>query len=176
MRSRSNTLRCFLASRSVATPEAKGLALRAAADRYNRAHRLALSPDESFVTIVGVVIGPVLWAVWLFRLSRVQMLRRRPVGVNAIGLALAACAGLLFAVLKTSASFDVVDAPVYLFMYVVLGLAWLRAVELIFAFLGLSIRDDVVERSNRAAVPAVVGGMIAVTLCYAGGNIGDGPG
>jgi hypothetical protein len=135
-----------------------------------------LSPDESIVTIAGVVIGPVLWAVWLFRLSRVQTLRRRPVGVNAIGLALVACAGLLFTVLKTSASFDVVDAPVYLFMYGVVGLAWLRVVELIFAFLGLSIRDDVVERSNRAAVPAVVGGMVAVTLCYSGGNIGDGPG
>jgi hypothetical protein len=135
-----------------------------------------LSPDETIVTIAGVVIGPVLWAVWLFRLSRVQTLRRRPVGVNAIGLALVACTGLLFAVLKTSASFDVVDAPVYLFMYVVVGLAWLRVVELIFAFLGLSVRDDVVERSNRAAMPAVVGGMIAVTLCYAGGNIGDGPG
>ena len=135
-----------------------------------------MSPDESIVTIASVVIGPVLWAVWLFRLSRVQTLRHRPAGVNAIGLALVACAGILFAVLKTSASFDVVDAPVYLFMYVVVGLAWLRVFALVFAFLGLSIRDDVVERSNRAAVPAVVGGMIAVTLCYAGGNIGDGPG
>ena len=135
-----------------------------------------MSPDESIVTIASVVIGPVLWAVWLIRLSRVHTMRRRPAGVNAIGVALVACAGLMFAVLKTSASFDVVDAPVYLFMYVVVGLAWLRVVAEIFAFLGLGIRDDVVERRNRAAVPAVVGGMIAVTLCYAGGNIGDGPG
>ena len=37
-------------------------------------------------------------------------------------------------------------------------------------------RDDVVERRNQAALTATIGGLIAVTLCYAGGNVGNGPG
>jgi uncharacterized membrane protein YjfL (UPF0719 family) len=61
-------------------------------------------------------------------------------------------------------------------MYVVLGLAWLRAAEVTFAYLGLSPRDDLVERGNKAAIAAVVGALVGVTFCYAGGNIGDGPG
>ena len=44
------------------------------------------------------------------------------------------------------------------------------------ALCDLSARDDVVERSNRAAIPAIAGGLLAITLCFAGGNIGDGPG
>jgi hypothetical protein len=44
------------------------------------------------------------------------------------------------------------------------------------AYAGISVRDDVIERRNRAALPATVGGLVGVTLCYAGGNIGNGPG
>jgi uncharacterized membrane protein YjfL (UPF0719 family) len=61
-------------------------------------------------------------------------------------------------------------------MYIVLGLAWLRAAAFTFPYLGLSPRDDVVERGNRAAMAALVGALLGVTLCYAGGNVGDGPG
>ena len=137
---------------------------------------LSMSPDEAFVTFAAVFAGPVLWALWVFQMRRVQTLQRGRSGVGIVALTLVACAVVVFAVLKTGASFDVVDDPKYLFMYVVVGLAWVRLVEMAFPFLGLSPRDDVVERTNRAAVLAVVGALIAVTLCYAGGNIGNGPG
>jgi hypothetical protein len=61
-------------------------------------------------------------------------------------------------------------------MYVVLGLAWLRIAERAFAFAGLSGRDDAIERGNQAALPAWVGALVGVTFCYAGGNVGNGPG
>ena len=109
-------------------------------------------------------------------MSRLLTVQRRRVGASPIAIALAACVVLVFGILKTGASYDVVDAPRYLFMYVVLGLAWSRVSEMAFAYVGLSARDDVIERGNSAAVPAVTGGLVAVTLCYAGGNIGDGPG
>ena len=134
-----------------------------------------MSADEVLVTAAAVFVGPLLWALWLFQMSRLPMLRRRS-GIGVIAAALVACTILIFIVLKTSASYDVVESPAYLFMYVVLGLAWARLAEPTFRFAGLSARDDVVERGNRAAVPAVVGALLAVTLCYAGGNVGDGPG
>lgn len=134
-----------------------------------------MSPDELLVTMAAVFVGPILWTAWLLRMSRLRTFQGR-VGVAPIAIALVACVAVVFGILKTGASYDVVDAPQYLFMYVVLGLAWARVSELAFAYVGLSARDDIIERSNSAAVPAVIGGLVAVTLCYAGGNIGDGPG
>jgi hypothetical protein len=135
-----------------------------------------VSEDETFVTIVSVGLGPALWAIWLFKLWRLRLRTGGRTGLTAVSVTLAACALLIFVVLQTLASFDVVNAPPYLFMYVVLGLAWLRATITAFPFLGLSVRDDVVERDNLAATLAGAGALVAATLCYAGGNIGDGPG
>jgi hypothetical protein len=135
-----------------------------------------MSGDEVFVTIAAAVVGPALWIQWLVRMSRVSPLARRTAGVGIIAGSIVACAAFIFGVLKTGASVDVVDSPVYLFMYVVLGLAWLRVAAMAFALAGLSARDDVVERRNAAAVPAIVGALAGVTFCYAGGNVGDGPG
>jgi uncharacterized membrane protein YjfL (UPF0719 family) len=136
-----------------------------------------MSADEVFVTVAAMIVGPLLWAVWFFQIFRLQRVPgRRRSGAGIIGLALAASIAAILFVLTTSASFDVVDAPIYQFMYVVLGLAWLRVSGAVFTFLGVSLRDDVVERGNRAAAIAVAGALLGVAFCYAGGNIGDGPG
>src|SRR4029453_10538043 len=71
---------------------------------------------------------------------------------------------------------DVRDDPTYLFMYVLLGAAWVGVWIRLLAMTGVSKRDDVVERSNSSAALAVAGATLGITLCYAGGNIGDGPG
>ncbi len=117
-----------------------------------------------------------MWVVWLSQMAQLETGRRRARGVVVMIGALIACAMLIFIALKAGASPDVVDAPQYLFMYVVVGLAWVRGAQLVFPYLGLSPRDDVFERRNGAALLALIGGMIGVTLCYAGGNIGRGPG
>jgi uncharacterized membrane protein YjfL (UPF0719 family) len=135
-----------------------------------------MSADELIVTAAAVILGPILWGVWLFRMSRVRAPRRGGAGPAAIAAALVGCAALLYVVLRTAASYDVVDAPRYQLMYVVVGLAWVRVAEMMFPYLGLSPRDDVVERSNKAAMLANIGALFAVTLCYAGANIGNGPG
>jgi uncharacterized membrane protein YjfL (UPF0719 family) len=46
----------------------------------------------------------------------------------------------------------------------------------IFPLLGVSARDDVVERRNTAASYAVGGALLGVTMCFAGANVGSGPG
>jgi|SRR6185437_4747118 len=45
----------------------------------------------------------------------------------------------------------------------------------LFAWFGLSFRDDAVERKNTAALIALSGAIIAAALLYAGGSIGEGP-
>ena len=135
-----------------------------------------MSEDEILVTLVALVVGPVWWTVSLIRLARIAPLRPGALAVQALTVTISLCGVAILLVLKTLASFDVVDAGEYQFMYGVLGLAWLRIGERFFAFAGLSLRDDLVERRNRAAIPAMAGAFAGLTCCYAGGNIGDGPG
>lgn len=135
-----------------------------------------MSPDGVLVTGIAFILGPMLWVVWLWRMANVVTFPGRPGGVAAVGSAVLGCSLLIFIILKTGASSDVVDAPEYLFMYLMVGLAWMKIAEALFRYVGLNARDDVFERGNRAAVLALIGAMIGVTLCYGGGNVGDGPG
>jgi uncharacterized membrane protein YjfL (UPF0719 family) len=135
-----------------------------------------MSADEWIVTIAAIVLGPGLWAIWLFQVMRFRPLDRRRGPISLVLSTLIACAAVIFCVLTTRASDDVVNAPLYQFMYLVLGLAWLRGSQTFFPYLGLSPRDDVVERGNHAAAIVHSGALVAVALCYAGGNVGNGPG
>lgn len=56
-----------------------------------------------------------------------------------------------------------------------LGLGWLLVFSRLFSWLGLSIADDVIERRNPAALPALCGASLAVAMLYVGGSLGEGP-
>jgi len=86
------------------------------------------------------------------------------------------CVGILFLILRFLASQDVRNDILYLIFYLVMGTAWLGMAVEAFLFCGLSVHDDVIEKQNIAAFCGISGALIGVTLCFAGGNIGDGPG
>jgi len=61
--------------------------------------------------------------------------------------------------------------------YVVMGYAWIYACLIIMSLcFDLSWIDDGLNCGNHAAAAAISGGVIGVTIIYAGANIGDGPG
>jgi hypothetical protein len=101
---------------------------------------------------------------------------RRGSGHRLLQLMPFAAGALLWVVLRNASSFDVRDDWRYLAFYLVLGAAWVGLWIRWLAVTGISTRDDVVERANVSAAIAISGAMLAITLCYAGGNIGDGPG
>lgn len=79
--------------------------------------------------------------------------------------------------LRVLASFDVVGDFIYIIFYIVMGYAWVYlGLVLVFYFLDLSWRDDVVHLGNKAALPVLASCYMALTLIYSGANIGDGPG
>ena len=135
-----------------------------------------MSGDEVFVTVFAIVLGPIGWAWWLFRANAVDGLRRGRPPVAMLGGAVGVAGLLVFAVLRLWAADDVREAPPYLFMYFVLGLAWMRLAAIFFPLAGLNPRDDLIERRNAAAYPSWIGAIVGVALCYAGANIGNGPG
>ncbi len=135
-----------------------------------------MSNDEFIVLLASLAFGPAAWTVLFVRLARVQRFGGRDAHLLILAGAIAACPLVLTVILLRYAASDVRHAPQYLLMYLLLGLAWLRASEFCLAYAGLSLRDDAIERRNLAALPAVSGALAGVTLCYAGGNIGNGPG
>lgn len=82
----------------------------------------------------------------------------------------------LFLVLRCYAASDVRDDMGEVIFYTVLGLFWVFTSDFVSRFLGISMALDAIERRNPAALWAATGSTAAVTFCYAGANIGEGPG
>jgi len=79
--------------------------------------------------------------------------------------------------LNNFASFDVVDDMVYIVFYVVIGFAWIyMGLTAISIFFDISWIDDALNLNNNAAIIAIAGGFLGITIIYSGSNIGDGPG
>jgi uncharacterized membrane protein YjfL (UPF0719 family) len=135
-----------------------------------------MSGDEVFVLVASAIVALVSWGAWYIAPARVQRVGRRPLAWRLLRLTPLVAAALLWVVLRSAASFDVRDDPRYLTFYLLLGAAWVGVCIRWLAVTGISTRDDVVERANGSAALAVTGALIGITLAFAGGNIGDGPG
>jgi hypothetical protein len=66
------------------------------------------------------------------------------------------------------------DAGEVLFL-TLLGVVWLVVSRKLFFWLGLSVRDDAVERRNPSALIGLCGATISVAIVFAAGNLGEGP-
>jgi len=86
------------------------------------------------------------------------------------------CLTLLYLVLRRWSADDVRNSETYLTLYMLAGAAWVGLGAHLFKFLGISPRDDAVERQNLAAAFATAGALAGITFCFAGANIGNGPG
>lgn len=149
-----------------------------------------MSGDEVVVLLISGMLSAVAWGMWFTAVARVGRPRGSPregqparAPLAGSPLARASVAGaplvaalLLLAVLRTVAAHDVRDSTLYTTFYMVLGAAWVAVGAWLLPAVGLSARDDALERGNPAAAYAIGGAIVAVALCYAGGNIGDGPG
>ena len=135
-----------------------------------------MSGDEVATLILSAIVALVSWAAFYIGPTFVIHVGRRPAGSRLMRLAPILAAALLWVVLRNASSLDVRDDPRYLTFYLVLGAAWVGVWIRCLAITGISMRDDVVERSNGSASIAITGAMLGITLCYAGGNIGNGPG
>ena len=136
-----------------------------------------MSPDEIFALIGSLVISLFTWGLWLWLKIQLKRFAATSSLENIqLGIALMLSAGLLFALLANFASHDVRDSVIYMFFYMVMGAAIVGLGVVFLGWLGLNLRDDVIERRNPASTLALAGAIPGLTLAYAGSNIGDGPG
>jgi len=137
---------------------------------------LPLSEDEGLVVFVSLALWVLTWIWWYWELGAGSKLRAERTASRMLALVPPGALLVLYAILRRWASFGVRDSAEYLFQYVALGAAWLGVALRFLPWLGISARDDVAERGNPAAAVALTGALLGITLCYAGGNVGDGPG
>lgn len=135
-----------------------------------------MSGDEVWVSVISTGLAAYTWGSWYWSTLSLWPAHWRPAGRGLLWAAPFLATILIALVLRTVASFDVVNDPRYLYMYYALGMAWVGIATRSFALAGLLVRDDVVERRNPAVAPALTGAILGMAACYAGGNIGDGPG
>jgi uncharacterized membrane protein YjfL (UPF0719 family) len=131
---------------------------------------------EPFAGLVSAVVAMITWAPWygdIFRVNRLAAPRRYRL---VLGFAPFACLLFVLSCLHTSAAKAVRENVRYTAVYMGMGAAVLGVSAQLLPFLGVSARDDVLERRNPAALIAVVGALMGAILCFMGGNIGEGPG
>ena len=135
-----------------------------------------MSAGEMLLWIGSLGGALILWYQWYAPLGSVARLGAGRAGRGLFVTAPILGALVLAVILKTIASFDVVNDLRYLSMYFLLGAVWVGLALRMVPLVGLHPREDVVERGNAAAAPAVAGALLGLTLSFAGGNVGDGPG
>ena len=134
-----------------------------------------MSGDEALALILSAGLALVAWGRWYGNVVMVRTIGPGGPGGPALSLAPAACAAVLFLILRRYAAHDVRDSG-YLIFYVIMGAAWVGVGSLFLPWLGVSPRLDALERRNTSAAAAVAGALLGLTFAFAGGNIGNGPG
>ena len=132
--------------------------------------------DFLFLFVWSVIALVLIWRGWFSRLLRSGLV---PV-VPSVRLSLASlpllCAGFLLVVLLKYSAGTVRSDSVWALGYFVLGAAWIGGSQFVFGLLGIGMRDDVIERRNPSAAWVVSAQLLAGTFCFAGANVGNGPG
>jgi hypothetical protein len=131
---------------------------------------------EEPALIVFVLITVVSWVHWYWVALLNTWMRGSAVCRFLVTMAPLVCVGILYGILAKWSSADVQSSAFYMGFYTLFGAAWVGGWRFWFVMCGISVRDDALERRNVAAALAVAGALVALTLCFAGGNIGDGPG
>ena len=138
-------------------------------------HVESMSGDEVMVLLVSALAAAMGWYRW-YRAALVRALVVRNAGRRIFLLAPVACLALLYVALRLWAADDVRNSGTYMLFYMIAGAAWVGLVAGFCGFLGISPRDDVVERQNLSAAFVTAGALTGITLCFAGANVGNGPG
>jgi hypothetical protein len=133
-------------------------------------------PVEFWAELLSLPLAVFLWGKWYWQSFRVRTSGLGRAGRTVLQLTPLVCGVVLYLVLRRFAAQDVRLNSSYQTLYMLLGAAWLGVVERAAFRLGLSARDDVLERHNPAAAVALSGLMLGSNFAFAGANIGNGPG
>jgi hypothetical protein len=125
---------------------------------------------------IGVFVPLVLWPLFYRAIFQVRSFRPNKKHRMLLAIFPVPCMLLIVLVLRRWSSPDVRSNAEWVVFYAIGGAAWLQLGLFLLSLFGISARDDVLERQNPAAAWAVYGALLGITFCYAGSNVGKGPG
>jgi hypothetical protein len=138
---------------------------------------LNLTPTKmELFLVLGFFLGFILWARFYLLLFRAHSFRLNKTHRTLLAVLPVGCVLLIAVVLWRWGSTDVRTSAGWIVQYTLAGAAWLMFGLYLLSFLGVSVRDDAMERQNSAASWVTYGALIGTALCYAGANFGSGPG
>jgi hypothetical protein len=134
-----------------------------------------LDGDELLALLISLaiaVVGAVRWYASLFRVTSFASPARHRLALGVFPLL---CIALIHEVLACCAAREVRQDATYQWLFLIGEAAWLALAAIGLLASDIHPRDDAIETRNPAAVVAMCGTWLGATLCYAGGNIGEGP-
>jgi hypothetical protein len=135
-----------------------------------------LDPDEVFVLVASVIVALLKGIPWYVCLTFHASLR--PKGGRVMRTLLGVLPGMLLVALavalRAGAAREVREDQRYIVLFVALGAAWLVLTVWATARLGISLRDDALERRNLAAGVASAGALVSSMIIYTFANFGEG--
>jgi hypothetical protein len=129
--------------------------------------------DEMFFLVIAAAVGGLMairYYLFVIQIWRVPA-RRRWFWAAWPAVCLAPTA----IVLNTLADPQVIGHIDYITLFLVGDVVWVFGAAALLPLVGVRMRDDVLERGNRAAGAVAAAAMLGGGLCYAGANIGVGP-
>ena len=133
--------------------------------------------SEIAVFISSIALAIFFIAKWYYSIAKAWPAGRGVLCKAVLGFLPAVALAVIWPVLATLASFDVVGSPLFIAFYLFLGFPWLWLGELAMrSVFDISMADDILQMDNKSALAAFVGGFLGVTAIYSAANIGDGPG
>jgi uncharacterized membrane protein YjfL (UPF0719 family) len=133
------------------------------------------SGDEVLFLVVASAVALIQTVKWYYALARAKTFRPSLARL-VLAIVPPPLVVVLLIVLQTLADPVYVAGKLdYTLLFTAGGIAWMFVAASAFAWLGISARDDALERGNVAATFAIAGGMVGVMLAYAGSNVGNGP-
>ena len=124
----------------------------------------------------GAVVSLVLWYRFYKAVFQVHSFRPNKTHRALLVLLPGLCMLFIVVVLWNRSSPDVRSDAEWIALYAAGGAAWLQLGLYLLCVLGIAVREDVLERQNPAAPWVVYGTLTGTALCYAGANVGSGPG
>jgi hypothetical protein len=134
-----------------------------------------MGDDEVMAMLGSLATGLYAAGLWYMRGFGISRLGAPPGSRTLLlVLPLIALAGL-WRTLASFAALDVREDARYQFLFVAMGTIWVFVLPRALSFIGVSYRDDALERRNQAAATAIAGTVAGLGILFAGSNMGEGP-
>lgn len=135
----------------------------------------AWGEDEMFL-LIGCSVATLFAAWWLWTcFSAVPSLGQRPAVRGPLLAAVGASFSFLFFVTWSWTAVEIRGGQDYTWLAMAMGGAWFLIYARLFRWLGVGLREDACERTNRAAMIALGGAIPGGMLLYCGAICGEGP-